>query len=90
MRKRIVGGMSPCSFTRVYDLPATLAYARSRHGVYIYPTLAPGSDVDSATVHPVRINFPAHFTNSDLLEASSAFLVRYDNTSCDSHSGQHR
>jgi hypothetical protein len=29
----------------------------------------------------VRIDFAAHFTNSDFLEASTAFLVWYVNTS---------
>jgi hypothetical protein len=81
--KKEESGENPphCSFTRVLDLPAALADARNRHGVSIDPPLALGSDVDSAAVHPVRVDLAACFTNSDLLEASTAFLVRYDNSS---------
>lgn len=91
MEKRIVGGSSPCSFTRVHDLPAALANTRSRHGVSIDPALTLGSKVDSTAVHPVRIDLAAHFTNSDLLLAATAFLV-WQNliSSCDGPFGQHR
>jgi hypothetical protein len=75
---------------RVHDLPATLANARSRHRISIDPTTAFGSDVYSAAVHPVRIDIAAYFTNSDFLKASTAFLVWYDNSSCDGPFGQHR
>ena len=81
------GEIPPISFVRVLDLPATFADTRGRHCVSIDPTLALGSDVDSAAVYPVWIDFAAHFTNSDLLEASTAFLVRYDNSSCDATKG---
>jgi hypothetical protein len=78
------------SLLRILDLPAALTDARGGHGVSIDPDLALGSDVDSAAPHPVRIDFAAQFTNSDLLEATTAFLVLYVITSCDGHSGQHR
>jgi hypothetical protein len=52
---------------RVLDLPASLAETRGRHGVSIDPTLALGSNVDGAAVHPARIDIAAHFTNSDFL-----------------------
>lgn len=80
-----------CSFARVHDLPAALAYARSGHGVGIDPFLAFRSNVCSAAFHPMRIDLTACFSNSDFLKAATAFLV-WQNliSSCDAPYGQHR
>ena len=77
------GDSRPRLFLRVLGLPAAFADTGAWHCVCVDPDLATWCNVRNAAFHPVRINFAANCTNSNLLLAFAAFVVCYIITTCD-------